>query len=89
MGFLALVNHAVNFVAPAIWLALWLPLLSCYVMKKKPVVRTLYVQAAIQLVIGCVTFGIGLVVFGHDGKMATYLALALALATSQWLMSRR
>ncbi|OIQ69402.1 hypothetical protein GALL_489980 [mine drainage metagenome] len=89
MGFFALVNHAVNFLAPAVWLALWLPLVSCFLMKKKLVARTLYAQAVIQLIVGCLVLGAGLVVFGHDGKMATYLALVVLGASSQWLMSRR
>jgi hypothetical protein len=28
----------------------------------------------------------GLMFFGHDGQMATYAALVLACATSQWLV---
>ena len=30
----------------------------------------------------------GLVFFGRDGKMATYAALVLAIASSQWLLLR-
>jgi hypothetical protein len=30
----------------------------------------------------------GLWFFGHDGKMATYAALVLACASSQWWMLR-
>ncbi len=32
--------------------------------------------------------GIGLWVFGHDGKMLTYTGMALLSATSQWVMLR-
>ncbi len=30
----------------------------------------------------------GLVLFGRDGKMATYGAVALAAATAQWFLAR-
>jgi hypothetical protein len=30
----------------------------------------------------------GLVFFGRDGKMASYVAMVLLCATSQWLMLR-
>jgi len=32
---------------------------------------------------------LGLVFFGRDGKMATYSAMVLVCASSQWLMMRR
>jgi hypothetical protein len=35
-----------------------------------------------------VVLAAGLWWFGHDGKMATYAALAVAVATSQWLAGR-
>ena len=31
---------------------------------------------------------IGLLLLGRDGKMASYAAMSLACATSQWLMAR-
>jgi len=30
----------------------------------------------------------GLVLFGNDGKMATYAALVLAAATCQWILGK-
>jgi hypothetical protein len=86
MGFLALLNHAINFVAPAAWLALLVPLLSRYFMKKRPVAHTYTSQAAIHFVAGLVALLIGLALFGRDGKMLTYLAVVLLIATSQWVM---
>jgi hypothetical protein len=44
---------------------------------------------ALQFIVGCVVLAGGLVVFGQDGKMLTYLALVLAAASSQWLLLRR
>lgn len=86
MGFFALLNHAINFVAPALWLALCLPLLSRFFMKKRPVAHTLKAQAAIHFIVGVVALLLGLALFGRDGKMLTYLALVLSGATSQWVM---
>jgi hypothetical protein len=89
MGILALVNHVINFLAPALWLALLLPLLSRIFIRNKPVVRAISAQVAINFVVCSVVLGAGLVVFGRDGKMLTYLALVVLGATSQWFMSRR
>ncbi len=84
MGIVALINHAINFLAPALWLAVLLPLLSAFLIRKRPVALTWYAQAAIHLIAGSVVLAGGLWVFGRDGKMLTYLALVLAAATVQW-----
>lgn len=86
MGFLALLNHAINFVAPAFWLALLMPVLSRLFMRKRPVAHALIAQAAIHFVVGVAALLIGLALFGRDGKMLTYLALVVLVATSQWVM---
>jgi hypothetical protein len=86
MGFLALLNHVINFVAPALWLALLMPLLSRIFMKNRPVAYAMYRQSAIHFVVGVAALLLGLVLFGRDGKMLTYLAVVLSIATSQWLM---
>ena len=86
MGPLALLNHAINFVAPAAWLALLVPLLSFLVMKKRAVALTLKAQVAINFAACLATLMLGLALFGRDGKMLTYLALVLVSATSQWVL---
>lgn len=88
MGFFALLNHAINFVAPALWLALCTPLLSQFFMQKRPVALTFKAQVAIHFAVCVVVLLLGLVVFGRDGKMLTYLALVLLSATSQWVMCK-
>jgi hypothetical protein len=35
-----------------------------------------------------VTLALGLVYFGRDGKMATYLAMVLVGASAQWFLRR-
>ena len=86
MSPLALLNHAINFLAPALWLALLMPLLSRFFMRKRTVAHTLLAQAAIHFVVCVLVLMVGLVLFGRDGKMLTYLAMALLSATSQWVM---
>ena len=86
MGPLALLNHAINFVAPAAWLALLVPLLSIFVIRKRAVTHTFKAQVAINFVVCLVALVLGLALFGRDGKMLTYLALVLVSATSQWIL---
>lgn len=88
MGFFDLFFHLVNFVAPAIFIALVLALGGAIFMKKTAAAHGLLAQAAINCVVGCVVLGLGLWIFGNDGKMATYAALVLAVATSQWAGGR-
>ncbi len=88
MGPLALLNHAINFLAPAFWLALLVPLLARVFMKKTRVAHTLLAQVAINFIVCSLVLAAGLGVLGRDGKMLTYLALVVFCATSQWWMQR-
>lgn len=89
MGFLATLNHTINFLAPALWLAVLLPVLARVFMGKKAAARTMPNQIALHFVVGCTVLVLGLVLFGRDGKMLTYLAMVLVLASMQCLLSRR
>jgi len=89
MGPLALLNHAVNFAAPALWLALLLPLLARFFMKKSRSTHTLRAQMAINFIACMLCLMIGLALFGRDGKMLTYLAMVMVSASCQWLMFKR
>jgi fatty acid desaturase len=89
MSVLALFNHALNFLAPALWLALLLPVASLIFMKKRSAALKIPAQVALLFVVGVTVLVLGLVVFGRDGKMLTYLTLVLAIATGQWAMQRR
>ena len=89
MGFLAFVNHAINFLAPAFWMALLMPLGARIILKKTSTAISMKGLIALHLIVGCMVLAGGLVVFGHDGKMLTYLILVLAVASTQWVLSRR
>ncbi len=86
MGVLALLNHVLNFLAPALWLASGLTLMSRIFMKKQAPAHTLLAQAAILSAAGGAVLLLGLVLLGRDGKMLTYAALVLVCASVQvWL----
>ena len=86
MGVLALLNHVLNFLAPALWLALGLTLTSRLFMKKRAPSVTPLAQTAILSAAGGGVLLVGLVLLGRDGKMLTYAALVLVCASVQaWL----
>jgi hypothetical protein len=88
MGPLDLLNHLLNFVAPAAWVAVVVTMVARIFMKKRPVAQSLQAQIAVNFAVCLVALVLGLVVFGRDGKMATYAAMALLGASSQWVMLR-
>ena len=86
MGVLALLNHVLNFLAPALWLASGLTLTSRLFMKKQAPALTSLAQAAILSAAGSAVLLLGLLLLGRDGKMTTYVALVLVCASVQvWL----
>lgn len=82
--------HLLNFAAPALALALSLPFLARFVVRfsntKRAASLGWLAQSAINFVAGLVVLTAGLWFFGRDGKMATYAALVLVLASTQWVM---
>lgn len=85
-----LLNHLLNFMAPAALLALLLVLLSRlffgFFRSKMPVAHTWWAQTAIVFIANMVVLVAGLLVFGHDGKMLTYAALVAGAALCQWTL---
>ena len=79
--------HLLNFVAPALWLALLVPLTSRIFMGKRPLALVFPKQVAINFIVSATVLVLGLWFFGRDGKMATYTAMVLISATSQWLVA--
>ncbi len=89
MGPLDLIFHLLNFAAPALVVALLTPLLARVFIRNTAPVHTLPAQVAINFIVCLAALLGGLWFFGHDGKMATYAALVLVCATSQWWMLRQ
>lgn len=86
MGLIGLVNHLVNFAWPGLALALLMPLLTRWTSIGRRAPAGLPRQ---MLVLAGVNLGVlvaGLLWFGHDGKMATYLTMASASACATWML---
>jgi hypothetical protein len=88
MTLLDILNHVLSFAAPALVLALLLPLAVRLFRKKSASVLSWWTQVAINLIVGLAAQAGSLWYWGRDGKMLAYTALVLALATSQWVLMR-
>ena len=88
MTFVQLLLHGLNFLAPALFVALFLPAANRWVLRRAEPRFLLWVQAAVLFVVGLAVLIAGLVLLGADGAMLTYLALVLCGASAQWLMGR-
>jgi hypothetical protein len=88
MGPLDLLIHLLNFAAPALVVAL-LVASGAAVFLARPSSRGSWLAwVAINSIAGLAVSAAGLWHFGVDGKMATYAALVVVVATSQWLLAR-
>ncbi len=88
MNLTTLIAHLANFAAPAVVLALCVTVVGRFSASNKPVWLTWWSQVAINFIVCLAVLLLGLWGFGHDGKMATYGAMVLAVATAQWVMGR-
>jgi hypothetical protein len=77
-----------NFVLPALVVGSLLAAMAPLLMKKVRPHHSWLTQTAINTISGLLVMLAGLVVFGRDGKMATYAAMVLACASSQWFGAR-
>ena len=87
-----LTNHLLNFMAPAVFVAVLLVLLPRlffgFFKSKKPLAQAVWMQFAIVFVANMVVLVVGLLIFGHDGKMLTFAALVVVAALCQWVLLR-
>jgi hypothetical protein len=88
MGPLDLLNHLLNLVAPALVVGTVVAYAAPILNRNWAVARVQYAQAAINIVAGVVALLAGLVLFGRDGKMASYGLMVAAVASSQWFEAR-
>jgi hypothetical protein len=88
MGPLDLLNHLINFVAPACVVGGLLVLLAPLAHASLATTIGKSRQFALNSALGVAALAAGLWFFGHDGKMATYAAMVLAIASGQWLGAR-
>ncbi len=80
--------HLTNFLAPALAVGVALAVSGPLFIKKTPSSPGFIVQTAINVIAGTAALGLGLWFFGRDGKMASYAALLVVGATSQWACGR-
>jgi hypothetical protein len=88
MGPFDLFLHLLGFVAPAVAVAFLVALAGRIVMPHWSSGLSWWGQAAISSIVGVLVLAAGLWHFGVDGKMTTYAALAVAVASCQWACSR-
>ena len=88
MSLFGLLDHVLNLIAPALVVGLLVAALAPVLMKKSHPHHSWLVQSAINSGAGVLVLLAGLVIFGRDGKMATYAAMVLVCANSQWLASK-
>ena len=79
--------HLLSFAAPALAVAVLVALGARLVMPgaRRP---GWWASLLANSVTGVLVLAAGLWWFGRDGKMATYAALVVAVATAQWLVGR-
>lgn len=88
MGPIDTAIHLLSFAAPAFAVALVVTLMARLVLPRNPQRLGWLPSLALNFIAGLVTLGVGLWYFGRDGKMATYAAVVLVVATCQWLSGR-
>ena len=88
MGPIDLLIHLLGFFAPAFAVAIGVALAARWFRLDRSAGRRWWVSAALNFVAGSTALLAGLWYFGRDGKMATYAALVVAVATTQWLTGR-
>ena len=88
MGPVAYLIHALSFAAPALAVALLVTASRRLVLPRGTPGPGWWASFVTNAVAGLAVLGGGLWYFGRDGKMVTYAALVLVVATVQWLSGR-
>ena len=87
-----LLDHILNFIAPAAVVALLLVLaarlFNRFLASNKSFTQLIWAQTATIFIVNIFVLIVGLVFFGNDGKMATYAAMVVAAALCQWILFR-
>lgn len=88
MDLLASINHLLNGLAPAFFMALGMVICAQIFKLNKAEAFGYKAQIAINFIVGSLVLLGGLWWFGRDGKMLTYALLALSSAFCQWVLSK-
>lgn len=87
MGPLNSFNHLLNFMLPAIAMALCMAGPVRGLMRRKQRMG-FWATLAVHFTLGVLVLALGFWFFERDGKMVTYAFLAVCCATAQWWMDR-
>lgn len=88
MSVLDFASHLLGFIAPALAVALVVASGARLFLRRLPQRPSWGASLALDFVAGLAVLGVGLWLFGHDGKMATYTLLVLVVATCEWFGAR-
>jgi hypothetical protein len=88
MSLFGLLDHLLNFIAPALVVGLLVAAIAPLLMKKARPHHSWLTQSAINSGANVLVLLVGLVIFGRDGKMATYAAMVLVCGSSQWAAAK-
>jgi len=88
MGPSDLLIHLLSFLAPAVAVGLAVALAAPLLVGRQSGSRPWWAHAAINSVAGALVLVAGLAWWGVDGKIATYAALVVVIATCQWFFGR-
>jgi len=88
MSLFGLLDHLLNFIAPALVVGLLVAAMAPVLMKKSRPHHSWLIQSAINSGANLLVLLAGMLIFGHDGKMATYAAMLLTCASSQWISGK-
>lgn len=88
MGPYEYIIHVLNFIAPAWGLAFFCAVMARFGARAGWLSSrwSLLKQIVVSAMLGTLALVAGLLVWGVDGKMASYLALVMVCGTTQWLM---
>lgn len=84
MDFSNLLLHVLAFCAPAVALALLLTAFSALAGGRRCTVSLFVTDCALLALAGLAVLVAGLMLFGRDGKMATYAVLVVVTGLVQW-----
>lgn len=84
MGTSDFLFHLLNFFAPVFGVAVLLTAASGLLLRPSARSGSFWTRCAINAGAGSLAWVAALVLLGRDGKMMAYLALTLALASSEW-----
>jgi hypothetical protein len=88
MNLLDVLIHLFSFAAPALFMALLMPMLARLVIRSKASALPWWVQSLALFIVGLGVLTGGVWWLERDGRMLTYAALVLLTATTQWVLSR-